>query len=369
MKLSAVLCSTLFVLATSAPLPFDGKVRYNKDGSYIAYMDPPFQSNHASFLEQFPDGGLGMAWFSGSSEGQSNVAIVYSSLASGSTQWSSPKVISQRTGYSNQNPVLFYDNTTDLLHCFHSQQQANSGKGESEAQIWHLQSSDLGETWTKSAPLFTAYGSFCKNRIVPNLKNGLLFPIYNASNNTAMIAISQTRNNLGDSKSWTINPIENSDHLVQPSLIRLPLSYPKIKAFFRDRKATAIYEATSTDDGETWETPYSFQLPNPNVAIQANVVKEGAIILLFNDYNGKNSLGRTPMTMGFSYDDATTFPNIRNLQYHNDNETSLNINGPHVEYSYPSVLQTPDGWIHVSYTYDRQTIKYMKFNYTWALVG
>ncbi len=41
--------------------------------------------------------------------------------------------------------------------------------------------------------------------------------------------------------------------------------------------------------GETWETPYSFQLPNPNVAIQANTItNNGPIVLLFNDYNGQN---------------------------------------------------------------------------------
>lgn len=202
----------------------------------------------------------------------------------------------------------------------------------------------------------------------------MIFPIYNAADNTPIIARSKNRD-LGNNDSWTMYPIANAKDLVQPSVVRMPNSYPKLKALFRDRRATAIYEASSTDDGITWETPYSFQLPNPNVAIQCNILEpiskndQKCMILLFNDYNGKNSLGRTPMSVGLSFDDGTTWPNIRMLQVHNDNDTFIDISNGGVEYSYPSVLQTNDGMIHASYTYNRQTIKYLRFNQTWALIG
>jgi hypothetical protein len=39
-------------------------------------------------------------------------------------------------GFSNQNPVLYYDG--GVLHLFHSHAPANDGEGSSE--IWHLQS-------------------------------------------------------------------------------------------------------------------------------------------------------------------------------------------------------------------------------------
>ena len=40
-----------------------------------------------------------------------------------------------------------------------------------------------------------------------------------------------------------------------------------------------------------------------------------------------------------------------------------------VEFSYPSVLQTPDGTIHVAYTYDRNCIKYRRFSEEWILAA
>ena len=52
-------------LVRSAPLPFDGVLRLQPDGSTVAYLPPPAAANHASTIEQLPSGGLLLAWFSG----------------------------------------------------------------------------------------------------------------------------------------------------------------------------------------------------------------------------------------------------------------------------------------------------------------
>jgi len=379
--LTAILLS---ITAGSNPLPYDGLIRPSLDGSSIAYMNPlTGPSNHASFLEQFPSEApfeLGLVWFSGAKEEANKCAIVYSRLPRGSQQWTNASVISVRNNYSNQNPVLFFDTLSDTLHCFHSSAPAESG--ESQSQIWHLQSTDYGVSWTAPKPLFTFPGAFPRNRIIaavsPNTK-GVLFPIYNAANSTPLIAKSADRD-LGNAASWTLHPMADAAKLVQPSVVRLPnaSSSNSLKAFLRDRNERYIYVSSSEDDGVSWSSPVPLGLPNPNVAIQANVLTSGAIgggsggvtlVLLFNDYNGHNQLGRTPMSLAVSYDDGETWPNVRALQVHDDDATRIPMNGG-LEYSYPSVLQTDaDALIHVSYTYDRETIKYLRFNLTWALIG
>ena len=109
------------------------------DGSYEAYMIPPNKANHASFLELLPTGDLLIAWFSGTKEGQNDVSIYTARLPLGTDQWSNASLVSRRDGYSNQNPVLFYDPTTKILNLWHSQQPA--GEGETDAKVCLLYTS------------------------------------------------------------------------------------------------------------------------------------------------------------------------------------------------------------------------------------
>lgn len=88
-----------------------GKIRKTPDGRYEAYLVPPAASNHASFLELLPSGELLLAWFSGTAEGANNCSIVLAHLPSGGDQWSDASLVSRRPGFSNQNPVLFFDST------------------------------------------------------------------------------------------------------------------------------------------------------------------------------------------------------------------------------------------------------------------
>ena len=153
-------------------------------------MIPPYKSNHASFLELLPANGiLIMSWFSGTSEGADKCSIVTAYVLTNSTQWSNATVVSQREGYSNQNPVLYYDTSTNLLNLFHTQQKADDlareekgvdargGRGdvgtrEETSHIWHMTLNDFGRKNSEPQEIFAKDGSFDRNRIIKSVMDG-----------------------------------------------------------------------------------------------------------------------------------------------------------------------------------------------------
>ena len=350
-SLAVCLALSLSVLSVAAPLPFDGIVRAQPDGSAVAYMSPPNLANHAASLEQLPNGDLLLAWFSGIKEEADKCAIAVSRLPRGAAQWSPPAIVSERDGYSNQNPVLFHDATTGITWLYHSQLLAGAGEGLDT--LWALSSTDGGATWSKPASFldFTSKkkGVFDRNRIVPRADSSLLFPLYWTTDkvpNAPFMLFSDASNH----SQWSA-PVDVADaaNLVQPSVVRTAPG--KLVAFFRDRNAKHIYGAASTDEGRTWTAPTpgaAGGLPNNNAGIESFALASGELILLFNNCTS----GRTPMTAALSSDGGAAWHASRNLQVHDDNST--NTKG--VEYSYPTVLQTPDGFVHVAYTYNRQTM-------------
>ena len=154
-----------------------------------------------------------------------------------------------------------------------------------------------------------------------------------------------------DHKTWDELEYEDSEYLVQPSVIRPRGGVKYLITYFRDRRAEWIYQATSTDEGQKWSRPNKTSLPNNNSGIQATVLQSGNIAIVYNPTHSE----RYPLRISLSEDEGKTW------RYSRDLETGKSGD----EYSYPTVLQSPDGYIHVSHTYNRDTIKYVKFKEDW----
>lgn len=370
----ALFCDLTIAQGTSAKV-FDGVVRPGPGETHQAYLPVIFANSHASNLLFLPNGDLLCTWFSGSREGASDVAIVLSRLNKGSKQWKKPIVVARDARYSFQNPVLFHA-PDGKLWLFHTAQLASKGQANSIIEV--MTSMDQGYNWTKTKPLFTEPGSYDRHPLVVAGKEWIM-PMYftpshgivaGAENNYSAMKITSD-----SGVHWKQCDVPQSEGLVQPSVLQL--APHKFIAFFRSRFADWIYKSESLD-GCTWSRPVPTQLPNNNASIQAALLRNGHIVVAFNNVHAASKRSkpttaeRKPLSVALSVDGGKTWPWVRDVETGKpgkDTEYDLPEKAGHDEYSYPSIQQGPEGNLHMSYTFRRATIKYMTFSEQWVRGG
>jgi predicted neuraminidase len=82
-------------------------------------------------------------------------------------------------------------------------------------------------------------------------------------------------------------------------------------------------------------------LPNPNSGIDAVTLKDGRHLLIYNH----TVKGRSPLNLAASADGHRW-------------QAALTLENEPGEYSYPAIIQTADGLIHMVYTWKRQKIRH-----------
>jgi predicted neuraminidase len=86
-------------------------------------------------------------------------------------------------------------------------------------------------------------------------------------------------------------------------------------------------------------------LPNPNSGTDAVTLADGRQLLVYN-HNPENK-GRSPLNVAISKDGRQW-------------DAALVLeNEPDVQFSYPAVIQSSDGLVHITYTWKRLKIKHV----------
>jgi predicted neuraminidase len=353
--------------ADTGAADFNGKYRPSAlTGAEEAYLETLFPSSHAANLLLLKNGDLLCTWFSGTWEGNSDVAILLARLPKGSSQWGKPMVVDHHEGESYQNPVLF-EAADGVLWLFHSTQGA--GAGESHAKTLVTKSQDKGVHWTPPEVLFGEAGAFTREPLVVMPNGDWMLPLYTSSNNTSMMKISADHG-----AQWKNCPVPESAGYIQPDVVRSGNQY---LAFFRSRAADFIYRATSAD-GCAWTAPQKTELPNNNASIQLARLANGHLVLVFDNSGPVSVAGvkragpRKPLSIALSKDDGATWGWVRDLETGEAPQAGTDPNRKEPgreEYSYPTVTQGTDGKINVAYTYQRKTIKAMRFDEKWIEAG
>jgi predicted neuraminidase len=298
-----------------------------------------------------------------------------SRLARGSQRWTRTVEIDHQTGRSFQNPVAFQIGS-GRIGLLHTSQPA--GQGQINAEILYLTSDDDGRTWTAPRPLFRQPGSFTRDPPVLLNEKSWLVPMYYTPSRSitdgAESHYSAVQVTSDGGKNWKECKVPQSNGIVQPSVVNLTLG--RFLALFRSRYADFIYQSTS-HDGCDWTVPTATRLPNNNSSIQMARLRNGSLVLAFNN----SSVGvrdkpatsaRKPLSIALSRDNGASWPWVRDIETGNPSSLEIDSRGKqkvHEEFSYPSVLEDAQGKINVAYSYNRKTIKVVRFEEEWITQG
>lgn len=353
-------------------------------------LPSPKVQNHAAFLSLDDAGTLSCVWFGGTLEGKSDISIYRSTLPQDATRWTPPEQLSDDPERSEQNPVLF--NTPDGRHLlFHT---AQTGGNQDECLLRVRALNDLAHPAVIALPL----GSFVRAPVVVRDDGGWLLPLFRCKSqagrrwtgrhDTSVLAISTDAG-----ATWRTVDVPNSTGSVHMTIV--PLDGARMVAFFRRRQADFVFRSESLDGGESWSAPAATDVPNNNSSIAAIRLIDGRIALLCNPVSAATSaerrvslydeLGddpredaeggctpvwgvpRAPLTLCISTDDGVSFARRHCIEDGPGTCLSNNsLDGKNHELSYPSMLQAPDGTLHMAFTYHRRAIKYVRLDSGWT---
>ena len=303
--------------------------------SGFIYETAPYPSCHASTMAETPSG-LVAAWFGGKHEKSPDVGIWFSRYING--HWETPVEVAngvQSDGkrYPLWNPVLYQVPGKELLLFYKD--------GPAPDEWWGMlkRSFDGGKTWSAAERLPKDIYGPIKNKPVL-LPNGTLLCPSSSEDDDWKLHLEFTAD-LG--KTWSrTGPLNDgvTTSAIQPSILFLPDG--RLQLVCRSENGYVL-QAFSSDNGHTWTALEASALVNPNSGIDAVTLKDGRHVIVYNPVKR----GRSPISVAVS-SDGKNWKDIVTLE----NESGE-------EFSYPAVIQTKDGKVHITYTWKRKKIKHV----------
>jgi len=300
--------------------------------SEFIFENAPFLSCHASTIAETTNG-LVAAWFGGTREGYPDVAIWLSRYEH--DKWTPPVKVVRDEKHPCWNPVLFQPKNGPLMLFYKV--------GPNPRQWWGMlcASTDDGRTWSAPRRLPDGILGPIKNKPV-QLSNGDILCPSSTEHDGWRVHFERSTDG---GQTWTATPPVNDGKTIgaiQPSILFHPDG--RLQAVGRTRQGR-VFEVWSEDNGRTWGTMTLTELPNPNSGTDAVTLRDGGQLIVYNH----TQKGRSPLNVAISRDGKRWKP-------------VLVLENESGEYSYPAVIQTRDGFVHVTYTWKRQRIKHVIFN-------
>jgi predicted neuraminidase len=339
--LDMIVMATAIAGYVQAPAPAGPGTAAIVSAEFI-YERAPFPSAHASTIVEARDG-LVAAWFGGTRERDPDVGI-WVSRRDGAG-WSTPVEVAngvQPGGIRHPcwNPVLFQPSDGPLVLFYKV--------GPSPDAWWGLvrTSTDGGRTWSAATKL--PDGILGPIRAKPiELSKGVMLAGSSTEHDGWIVHMERysgdwSPSSLGAAASWTKTaPLNTAKEFgaIQPTiLVHSPTS---LQILCRTREKV-IAESWSGDGGRTWSPMKATSLPNPSAGIDAVRIANGRFLLVYNP----TAAGRAKLDIALSSDGK-------------DWRRAVVLEDSAGEYSYPAMIESRDGKVHVTYTWKRERIKHV----------
>ena len=315
--------------------------------SVFIYEDATFPAAHASTVAETSDG-LVASWFSGSEEGAPDVSIWVS--RHDGAGWSDPVEVAdgrQLDGSRHPcwNPVLFQPSGGPLLLFYKT--------GPNPREWWGLvrTSTDQGRTWSDAIELPSGVLGPIRAKPV-ELEPGTMIAGSSTEHDGWVVHMEwfttdsqverEWQQALGSTGSWRKTSALNDPEefaAIQPTI--LVHSPTELQILCRSRQGL-ITQVWSTDGGRSWSQMIATGLANPSAGIDAVRLADGRFLLVYNP----TTRGRRNLAVAVSEDGRTW-------------RLAATLEDAESEYSYPAMIQTRDGLVHVTYTWRRERIKHV----------
>jgi len=363
--------------------------------------------NHASCIVEAPNGDLLVTWYHGSGERNADDVIIEGARkVKGEKQWRPRFLMADTPGFPDANPALFIDSKQRLWllwpvilanewHTALMKYRISSDYQRADrppAWQWNdtmlfvprdfaAETARAVDEYLRTAqpsPEASKYAAQLKERAADKyfsrmgwmtrahpvaLPSGrILVPLYSDGFSFSLMAISDD-----GGETWTTSkPIVGLGN-IQPSMARK--NDGTLVAYMRDNgpPPKRLHISTSGDDGITWTAPRDTDIPNPGSGAEVTRLRNGYWALVYNDLER----GRYSLAISMSDDEGKTWKWTRHLEREPGN-------APAGSYHYPSIVQSRDGLLHVSYSYflpqqpgaePRKSIKHAAFNLAWIQQG
>lgn len=362
---------------------------------------------HAASLIETRDGRVRAFWYSGSREGARDVEIRSAVLDPRSGRWSAERAVATREATQRSlrrfvsklgNPVAARG-ADGKLWLFYVTVSVGGWAGSSITAVF---SEDEGETWSAARRLVTSpflnLSTLVKGPPFLYADGSLGLPVYHEF-------IGKFGEILRLDPSGAVldkGRLSGGRGSLQPVvLVKSSREALALMRYAGSEAPNRVIVASTRDAGEHWTLPEKSALSNPNSAISGVVLHDGALLLALNDVEHD----RDALSLAISRDGGARWSTARTVEdqraaltaplaesrYANIVAALAKESGAApaeaaamaesarlrsckagrcaFEFSYPYLIQTEDGDIHLAYTWNSSFIKHVRFNRAWLERG